>query len=117
MVTDTAPKGGCAPTLFTQCRIPTSETTSRQLGEQTLVLGGSDPLGYMVSIPGAIPPSRDTPSSTPPPTTVLTSRRRVMRWLPGVVFSAKMMSAAVSMQAKFISPRATNPTISPAQQP
>jgi hypothetical protein len=40
-----------------------------------------------------------------------------MWWLLGIVFSAKMMTAALSIQARFIIPSATKPTIRPAQQP
>ena len=72
---------------------------------------------YMDSIPVAIPPNKDVASSPTPPATMTTPRDRAMRWLLGSVFSAKMMSAAVSIQAKFIIPSATSPTISPAQQP
>jgi hypothetical protein len=71
----------------------------------------------MDSIPGAIPLSKDVANSITPPATMTTSKGRAMRWLLGIVFSAKMMSAAVSIQAKFIIPSATKSTISPAQQP
>ena len=71
----------------------------------------------MDSIPGAIPPSKDVTNNTTPPDSITTPKGRAMRWLLGIVFSAKMMTAAVSIQARFIIPRATKPTISPAQQP
>lgn len=71
----------------------------------------------MDPIPGAIPPDTDTTSSTAPPATIMMPNGHATRWLSGIVFSAKMMTAAVSIQAKFIVPRATKPTISPAQQP
>ncbi len=71
----------------------------------------------MDSIPGDIPPSNDVANSTAPPATMTTPNGRAMRWLLGIAFSTKMMSAAVSIQAKFIMPRATKPAISPAQQP
>ena len=69
------------------------------------------------SIPDAIPPSIDVANNTTPPPTMTTPKGRAMRWLLGSVFSAKMMSAPVSIQARFIIPTATKPTISPAQQP
>ena len=65
----------------------------------------------------AIPLSKDAAKSTAPPPTMTTPKGRAMLWLLGSVFSAKMMSAPVSIQARFIIPRATKPTISPAQQP
>ena len=71
----------------------------------------------MDSIPGAIPPNTDDTSSTTPPATIRAPNGHAMRWLSGIVFSAKMMTAAVSIQVKFIIPRATKPTISPVQQP
>src|SRR5215207_3456594 len=71
----------------------------------------------MESIPVAIPPNNDVASSPTPPATMTTPKGRAMRWLLGSVFSAKMMTAAVSIQARFITPSATKPTISPAQQP
>src|SRR5215207_11595125 len=46
-----------------------------------------------------------------------TPKGRAMRWLLGSVFFARMMRAPVSIQARFIIPKATKPTISPAQQP
>jgi hypothetical protein len=78
---------------------------------------GQESQSYIDFIAGAIPPSRDAPSNTRPPTTITMPKGRATRWLPGIVFSAKMMSAAVSIQAKFIIPKATSPTIRPAQQP
>jgi hypothetical protein len=71
----------------------------------------------MDSIPGDIPPSRTVVNSTTPPATITTPKGRAIRWLLGMVFSAKMITAAVSIQARFIIPKATSPTISPAQQP
>ena len=71
----------------------------------------------MDPIPGAIPPSKDVTKSSAPPPTITTPKGRAMWWLLGIVFSAKMMTAAVSIQTKFIDPRATKLTISPAQQP
>jgi hypothetical protein len=55
---------------------------------------------YMVSIPGTIPSNKDVASSSTPPTTITTPQGRAMRWLSGIVLSAKMMTAAVSNQAK-----------------
>jgi hypothetical protein len=65
----------------------------------------------------SIPPNKDVPNITTPPPTITTPRGRATRWLLGSVFSAKMMSAPVSIQARFIIPGATKPSIRPAQQP
>src|SRR5215216_2757939 len=61
--------------------------------------------GYIDSIPGAIPPSKDVTKSIAPPPTMTTPKGRAMWWLSGIVFSAKMMTAALSIQVKFIIPR------------
>jgi hypothetical protein len=54
----------------------------------------------------AIPPSKDVAKSTAPPPTMTTPKGRAMLWLLGSVFSAKMMSAPVSIHPRFIIPSA-----------
>lgn len=44
---------------------------------------------YMDSIPGIIPPSKDVAKSTTPPDIITTPKGPAMRWLLGIVFSAK----------------------------
>ena len=63
----------------------------------------------MDSIPGAIPPNKDVASTTTPPATITTPKGSATRWLSGIVFSTKMMTAAVSIQIRFIIPSATKP--------